>query len=222
MKIIDVPQTGKLGLIVAYQGRYGLIRRTWTVPANPNTLPQQQVRANLQSQAQAFDALTEAQQNAWNAAASQVQSKSTLGQSGPLTGLQLFTKINCSILAIGGTPKTDPPAVPTINILPIAGLEITNTGGTIALALTTTASPPDGTMLWGAAPCKTGVRRAPQLKLLGTLGSPVAGKITITTVYTAQFGVPTVGTRVFVQCNACIDGFEGPRMTYTALVPEQT
>ncbi len=160
MKIIDVPQIGKLGLQVAYQGRYGLIRRTWTIPAKPNTLAQQQVRANLQSQAQAYDALTEAQQNAWIAAASQVQSKGTLGQSGLLTGLQLFTKLNCSLLAIGGNPKTDPPAVPTINILPIAGLEITNTGGTIALALTTTASPPDGTMLWGAAPCKTGVRRA--------------------------------------------------------------
>ncbi len=89
MKIIDVPQTGKLGLVVAYQGRYGLIRRSWTVPANPNTLAQQTVRANLQAMAQGYDALTETQQNAWIAAAAQVQSKGSLGQSGPLTGLQL-------------------------------------------------------------------------------------------------------------------------------------
>src|SRR5512135_2972581 len=102
MKIIDVPQSGRLGLQVAYPGRWGQIRRQWVVPANPNTLNQQLVRANLTSQATAYDALTEAQQNAWIAAAANEQSRSSLGQSGPLTGLQLFTKINCSILAIGG------------------------------------------------------------------------------------------------------------------------
>ncbi len=58
--------------------------------------------------------------------------------------------------------------------------------------------------------------------ILAIGGSPVASKITITATYTAQFGVPSVGTRVFVQCNACIDGFQGTRMTYSALVPEQT
>ncbi len=198
MKIIDVPQSGKCGLIVAYQGRYGLIRRAWTVPANPNTLAQQTVRANLQAMAQGYDALTEAQQNAWIAAAAQVQSKGSLGQGGPLTGLQLYTKINCAKLAIGGTTVQVPPAVPTIPVLPIAALEITNTAGTIALALTTTASPPDGTMLWGCPPQKSGTRRMATFKLLGTLGSPVANKITITTAYTSVYGVPTVGTRVFV------------------------
>src|SRR5512136_2988395 len=161
MKIIDVPQSGKIGLQVAYRGRYGLIRRAWVVPSNPNTLAQQQVRANLLAQSKAYDALTDAQQEAWINAAALVQSKGTLGQSGPLTGLQLFTKVNCSLLAIGGDPVSSPPAKPLLDILPISSLDITNTTGTIALNLLTTASPPDGTMLWGAPPVASGVRRTP-------------------------------------------------------------
>src|SRR5512142_963931 len=181
MKIIDVPQSGKIGLQVAYRGRYGLIRRAWVVPSNPNTLAQQQVRANLLAQSKAYDALTDAQQEAWINAAMLVQSKGTLGQSGPLTGLQLFTKVNCSLLAIGSATVTAPPAVPTIDPLPITALVITNTAGTIALKLTTTGSPPDGTMLWGAAPAHSGVRRIQSPRLLGTLDSPVGNEITITT-----------------------------------------
>ena len=69
MKIIDVPQTGKLGLTVTYPSRNGLIRRAWVVPANPQTADQLVVRSRLASQAQAYDALTEAQQDAWIAAA---------------------------------------------------------------------------------------------------------------------------------------------------------
>ena len=219
MKIIDVPQTGKIGLQVAFQSRYGLCRRQWTVPTNPNTLAQQTIRSNLAAQAQAYDALTEAQQNAWIAAAALEQTKGSLGQSGPMTGLQLFTKINCSLLAIGGDVVTAPPAKPTIAILPISSLDITNTAGTIALNLDTTSSPPDGTMLWGAPPVASGVRRTPGVVFLGVLGSPVSNKINITTAYTARFGVPAVGQRVFVQCNANIDGWEGQRYSFSKLVP---
>ncbi len=219
MKIIDVPQTGKIGLQVSMPGRYGLVRRAWVVPANPNTLAQQTVRANLTAQAKAYDALTDAQQAAWESAASLVKSRATLGQSGPLTGLQLFTKINCSLLAINGEPVTDPPAIPQIDVLPITGLEITNTANVIAIKLVTTDSPPEGTMLWGGKPANSGVRRAPSMRLLGTLDSPVANRITITTAYTGEFGVPAVGQRVFVQCNANVSGFEGPRYTFSARVP---
>ena len=89
MKIIDVPQTRKLGLTVTYPSRNGLIRRSWVVPANPRTADQRTARSRLSSAAAADDSLTEAQQDAWIAAAAQEQSKPTLGQSGPLTGLQL-------------------------------------------------------------------------------------------------------------------------------------
>ncbi len=50
---------------MASPGRNGLIRRTLVTPANPRTPAQLAVRDILQPQARRFDALTQAQQDAW-------------------------------------------------------------------------------------------------------------------------------------------------------------
>ena len=112
MKIQDIPQTGKLGLTVTWQGRNGLMRRTLVIPANPRSDRQLVVRDLLAQQARRFDALTDAQQDAWNTAADGYQSTPSLGQSGPLTGLQLFVRINCKLGLLGQDPVDAPPVSP--------------------------------------------------------------------------------------------------------------
>jgi hypothetical protein len=219
MKIKDVPQVGKLGLTVTWPGRNGLIRRILVTPRNPRTTAQLIIRQNLATQASAYDQLTDAEQEAWVATAAQIQSKPTLGQSGPLTGLQLFTKVNCARLAIGGTPVSAPPARPEFSPLPIDGLEVTNVAGAIAIRLHTTDAPPDGTMLRACPPQKSGCRRGISYRLLGTLDSPVSSYITITSAYTSRFGVPAIGNRVFVSVNANVNGYEGVPLTFSARVP---
>ena len=159
MKIVDVPQTGKLGLTVTYPGRNGLIRRTKVTPANPRSVAQLSIRQNLATQAGAYAQLTDAQQQAWIQTAASMKSRPTLGQSGPLTGLQLFTKLNCTLLDVGAPTVTTPPAKPVIAPLPIDGLQITNTAGTIAIKLHTTAAPGAHTMLRASAPQSAGTRR---------------------------------------------------------------
>jgi hypothetical protein len=219
MKIKDVPQVGKLGLTVTWPGRNGLIRRTLVTPRNPRTSAQLLVRQNLASQAAGYDQLTDVQQEAWIATAAQMQSKPTLGQSGPLTGLQLFTKVNCALLAIGEDPVTLPPPKPSLDPLPIDSLVITNAAGVISIRLHTTGSPPDGTMLRGSAPQKSGCRRGISYRLLGILDSPAGAYIAITTAYTSRFGVPAVGSRVFVSVNANVNGYEGAPLEFSARVP---
>ena len=211
MKLKDIPQTGKLGLTVTWPGRNGLIRRTLVTPRNPRSPAQQVIRQNLATQAAAYDQLTDAQQEAWVAVAEQIQSKATLGQSGPLTGLQLFTKVNCTLLQIGAPTVTMPPARSLLNPLPVDGLEISNTGSGIAIKLHTTDTPPDGTMLRGCAPQNSGCRRGVSYRALGTLGNPQNNYVDITSAYTGRFGVPAVGKRVFVSVNACVNGYEGSR-----------
>ena len=95
MKILDIPQVGKLGLTVTWKGRTGQLRRILVTPKNPRTDSQLKVRQTLQEQARAFDGLTQEQQDAWNTAALAMRSSASLGQSGPLTGFQLFVRINC-------------------------------------------------------------------------------------------------------------------------------
>ncbi len=188
-------------------------------PRNPRTSAQQVIRQNLASQAAAYDQLTDAQQEAWIAAAAQIQSKPTLGQSGPLTGLQLFTKVNCTLLAIGQPAVTVPPAKSLLSPLPVDGLEITNTGGAVAVKLHTTDSPPEGTMLRACSPLNSGCRRGVSYRVLGMLDSPVANYIDITSAYTGRFGVPAVGKRVFVSVNANVNGYEGIPLVFSARVP---
>ena len=219
MKIKDIPQVGKEGLNVSWKGRNGLLRRRLVTPRNPRTPAQLLIRQNLASQAAAYDQLTDVQQAAWVATAAEEQSKPTLGQSGSLTGLQLFTKINCSLLAIGQQTVSAPPAKPAFELLPIDSLAITNVAGVVTIRLHTTGAPPDGTMLRSAAAQKSGCRRGRGFRLVGTLGSPVANYIDITSAYTAHFGVPAAGKRVFVTVNANINGYEGPALAFSARVP---
>ena len=173
MKIKDIPQTGKLGLTVTWPGRNGLLRRTLVTPRNPRSGAQQVIRQNLATQAAAYDQLTDAQQEAWIAAAAQIRSKPSLGQSGPLTGFQLFTKVNCALLAIGAPTVNAPPVKSLLSPLPVDGLEVTNTAGAIALKLHTTETRRRTARCCAAcAPQNSGCRRGVGYRVLGTLGSP--------------------------------------------------
>ena len=159
------------------------------------------------------------QQEAWIAAAAQIQSKPSLGQSGPLTGLQLFTKVNCALLAVGAAAVTAPPAKSLLSPLPIDGLQISNGPSGVVLKLHTTNAPPDNTMLRACAPQNSGCRRGVSYRVLGTLDSPQDGYVDITSAYTGRFGVPAAGKRVFVSVNANVDGYEGIPLVFSARVP---
>jgi hypothetical protein len=97
--------------------------------------------------------------------------------------------------------------------------EITNAAGVIAIKLHITDAPPDGTMLRACGPQNSGARRGGDYRLLGTLDSPVSNYITITDAYTTRFGVPAVGSRVFVSVNANVNGYEGIPLVFSARVP---
>jgi len=219
MKILDIPQSGKAGLFVSYKGRNGQVRRSFVVPANPNTIYQASVRSNLTSVGHRFRALTTAQQDAWDTAARRYQTRSRLGQSGPMTGYQLFAKINCVLAQMGQDQVDVPPGPPNPPAVAPQGLVITNTSGVIALKLTCPGNPGEYTIVRASAPQSSGVRAVPQTRILGTCPAPAAGSADITSLYTARFGAPAAGDRIFVQANTMVDGWEGPRLTFTALVP---
>ena len=219
MKIQDIPQTGKLGLTVTWPGRNGLIRRTLVTPANPRTDRQLVVRDLLAQQARRFDALTDAQQDAWNVAADGYQSRPTLGQSGPLTGLQLFVRINCKLGLLGQNPVDVPPVAPQFPSLAPQNLVITNTGGVVAVKLTCPTAPGENTVLRASPPQNSAVRACRNFRIIGVCPTPVAGAADITGLWTAEFGVVPVGKRLFVKASTMVDGFESLARQFQARVP---
>jgi hypothetical protein len=47
----------------------------------------------------------------------------------------------------------------------------------------------------------------------------VAGSSDITGLYTARYGMPKAGTKVYVLVNQFVDGWESLPRTYSAIVP---
>ena len=219
MKILDVPQTGKLGLTVTFPSRNGLIRRAKVTPANPRTVSQLAVRSAFTTQASRYDALTATQQDAWATAAANYQSRPTLGQSGPLTGFQLFQKLNAILALLGQDPIDAPSVKPQFGPNAPQNLVITNTGGAIALKLTCPISPGTNTIVRASAPQRSGVRRLPSLRIIGMCPAPAQGSSTITSLYESKFGAPAVGTRIFVAVNQMTDGWQSAETTFSALAP---
>ena len=104
-------KSGKLGNMVWQRNRYGQICYPAFIPANPRTPAQVAIRGIFAAVSQRWRTLTEEQRLAWIAVAATILSKPRLAQSGPLTGLQLFVKVNV-YLAYRGLPQVDlPPLV---------------------------------------------------------------------------------------------------------------
>jgi hypothetical protein len=219
MKIQDIPQTGKFGMSVTWPARNGLVRRILVTPKNPRTDRQIEVRDLLAQQARRFDALTEAQQDAWNVAAAGYQSRPSLGQSGPLTGMQLFIRVNCKLGLLGQTPVDIPPAAPQFPDLAPQNLVITNTAGVVAVKLTCPTDPGDSTVLRASPPQNSAVRACRNYRIIGVCPAPVAGSADITGLYTAEFGAVPIGKRLFVRASTMVDGFESLARQFQARVP---
>jgi hypothetical protein len=218
-KKLDVPQTGKVGTTVNVNTRYGQIQRQYIKPKDPKTPAQMTVRSNLARVSSRWRAITEEQRQAWTAGGRDAQTRRRLGRSSFLTGCQFFIKINCARAAIGLEQLTDPPQLPEFPENPVGELSITNSRGTIALKLSVPSAPAEYTLVLGAAPCSAGRSSARHFVFLGFLPDSTRGVSEITDLYVARFGVPPVGTKVFIRTQQHINGWDDLPKQTSAVVP---
>ena len=219
MKILDIPQSGKRGVTVSQGGHYGQISRALVIPANPRSASQLAIRQHLASIAANWRTLTEEQRNAWSSMAKSRNTKSRLGQKGSMIGLQLFVQINANLMLIGQPRVTDPPVLPAFPDLVPTGLVITNTAGAIALKLVAATDVNDYTLFRASPPLSQGRSKCSDFRYLGLVPTPAQGFADVTSLYTAKFGVPPVKSKVFVQCNQNLSGFEDIPHEWSAIVP---
>ena len=219
MKILDIPQSGKLGMQVRMPGRYGAVARIYGVCANPQTVSQMGVRRTFARYAQSWAGLTVNQRAAWNVAAKTYLSKARLGQSGPLTGCQLFTRLNCNLVAMGASAVIVPPAAVTFPALVPSAFTITNTLGVIKMSLTCGDDPAEYTVVSATGGVSAGRTVDRDIRVLGECPQPVLGQSDITAMWVAKFGEPVVGKKVFVSVHQMIDGFTDIPAKWDAVVP---
>ena len=219
MKLKHISQKKKDPSTVMFTGRYGPVSRCQVIPINPRTRRQMEVRQHLAEQARRFGHLTDEQIAAWNAAAASYRSRPRQGQSGPLTGLALFVRVNCKLALFGLEPLNTPPPPPVFPELAPQDLVITNTAGAISIELVCPANPGDNTVLRASPPQSAGVGTCREFRIIGTCPAPVAGAANITALYTACFWPPPVGRRIFLRASTMVSGFESLPLEFRAQVP---
>jgi hypothetical protein len=219
-KVSKNPASGKQGNTVSYDTPYGQAEREQGVVANPRSNAQVRVRSSLSKFAARWRTLSDQQRAAWITYAQGVQSEPRLGQSGHLTGCQLYIKVNCT-LALTGEPATDVPTEPpSFGINPVGALAITNDDGDIALKLAVPRAPSQYVLVLGTAPCSAGVAVPRRFVILGALPAAVARVSDVTDLYTARYGVPPVGSRIFIRTIQVASGWEDFPKDTTAVVPK--
>jgi hypothetical protein len=218
-KIINIPISGKVGLQVDMPGRFGQVRRAWVIPSNPNTAAQLAVRARLTTCIAAFEALTRAKQDAWINAAKTMNTRSRLGMSGAMTGLQLYTKLNTTLATFGQDAIDTPPGTVILGAVAPQNLVAAYGGGNPTLKLTCPTSPGENTVLRASAPATTATRRTPPMVIIGTCPAPAQGSADITALYTAKYGAPVVGAQIFVGAQLMLSGYLSQLSVFHAVVP---
>ena len=206
--------------MVAYLSPFGQCYHTYCVPRNPNSPAQSRVRASFGWAARAWGLkLTEAQRQNWEMAALQVPSHPSLGQYSHLSGQRLWIKINQTLCCIGKPPLDNPPDPVVFSTNPVNELLILNDPANGVRLLLNMGPVTEDIMVFGQAPCSPGRSKIRRACYLGLLGPAVGGQCDITSLYTARFGLPGPGRKVFIVTCQEKNGWKAQASVFRALVP---
>ena len=218
MKVIDTPRTGKIATSVAYMSPYGPCYRALVCPHDPKSPAQIHMRHVFGSSSRGRGLkLTELQREHWTLAAQTVPSCPSLDQYSHLSGQQLCVKINSTLRLVNQSPVTEPPA--PVVFSPVGELTADyDEAGKLRLLLAVGAAVED-IMLFGQAPCSAGRMKKRRVNYLGLTGPATNGQCDITAEYTARFGQPVPGQKVFVVTCQHKNGWKGQDHVTSGIVP---
>lgn len=217
MKILDIPRSGSYQGITSSRNRNGQYVRTRATPVNPATSFQQAVRSRMSNNAANWRDLTTLQRTGWADLGLQVARTDSLGQSYNLTGFQAYCMINNNRLAAGDAVVNDAPALAFPD--PLSTMAITLTAAAFSIAYTVTPLPASTRLFASASPMRSAGRGFEgDYRLIAVSAAAAASPFSIFTNYTARFGTPIVGTRIFVSAQVYLAGFLSSPIVTSAIV----
>jgi hypothetical protein len=163
--------------------------------------------------------LNKAQNATWNTDTQDTRSRTRLNKNYSLPGYLVFVKVNTILATQGLPPVLTQPKRETFPANPVGELVATNTGGVPELKLSVPTTPDTDIVVFGAAPRSAGVSFVNHFVILGRLPAAEAGYSHITKLYIDRFGVPPVGTRVFIRTRQMRDGWVDLPLQTDAIVP---
>ena len=191
----------KIGGHVISENHYGRFARTYIIPPDPRTAPQISRRALFQTYALSWKTLTSTQQAAWIAATVNYPRTDSLGNIYYPSGQNLYIELNTNLVFIGQSAVTSPPtkvvpaAPPSFSLTANASgsdfhisFPLPYTDTTVVVCLQSTFS------------LSTGITVVfKQVRNIKQFAAAAVSTVAFFPDYTAYFGSPTVGKKIFVK-----------------------
>ena len=207
MKMQSIPKRGRKDSVIYSKTRHGNVARAFVPPHNPRTAQQQAHRLNVRAVLGRWGTLTEEQQAAWRVTAANKWFVNDEGRQVRLNGYNFFASLNIRRADLN-LPQFDlPPAEPVFSQNPVDELVAAFTGGKFALKLRVQSPPAQYTLVYGAAPLKSGVRYVQHFHFLDLLPPPKDGWSDIAELYVPRFGEPKPNWAVWIRTCQHIDGY---------------
>lgn len=171
------------------------------------------VRARLAANSAAWRALTDAQRSGWIDLGESMVRTDSLGQSYTLDGAQAYASVNNNKLAAGDAVVSDAPALVTPSALSTATITLTAAAFSVAYTPTPLGA---GVRLFIRVSLQRSAGRSfeSDYRLLAVTAAAAASPHNALAAYTARFGVPVVGNRIFLCLETYSGGFlSGPLYT---------
>lgn len=217
MKILTAPESGSLQGETASRNRYGQYRRSRATPVNPNSTAQGTVRARMTTNAAAWRALTDAQRAGWESLGLQMVRTDSLGQSYTLNGFGAYCSVNNNQLAAGNAVLDDAPALVTPSTLET--VTITLTAASFSIAYTPTPLGAGERAFVYCSPQRNAGRAFEgDYRLIHVSAAAAASPANVLSAYTARFGAPVVGNKIFVSIHNYLGGFRSGPFNTAAVV----
>lgn len=190
----------KLAGSVFSKNRYGSYVRTKVTPVNPQTTSQQNARNRFSTNAQAWRGLTQAQRDSWIAAAPSFPVIDIFGNSKILSGSTLYQQLNSNLALVGAALISTAPVPVAIPALAFTSVAADDSANTVIITATTPV-PAGVAMAVSATPnIGAGISFVKNLfRFTQSFAAAAAGPFDISANYTALFGDPVTGQKVFVK-----------------------
>jgi hypothetical protein len=217
MKFLDVPKSGSYQSNTYSRSRFGQYVRSRATPVNPNSTAQASVRSRQSANAAAWRALTDNQRAGWMSLGQMIIRTDSLGQPYNLTGFQAFVSVNNNRLLVGDDMLEDSPAIETPES--IESLTPTITPTSFSLAFTPSPLGQAERIIIYASPQRSAGRNFEHdTRFLKASQAAGASPITILPEYSAKFGAPQVGSKIFVSVCRYSNGFLSIPLTVSKVV----
>src|SRR3954467_9106497 len=217
MKFLGDPRSGSYQGLTASRNRFGQYMRTRASPVQPRTTAQLNQRARMTTNAAAWRGLTDAQRAGWLSLGLAITRTDSLGSSYDMNGFMAYCSVNNNKLDAGDAAVSDAPAIVT----PADLLTATITLSSVAFSVAYTATPlaaANRLFIWVSPQRSAGRFFEGDYRLLTITAAAAASPANILAAYTAKFGVPVTGKRIFLNLETYQGGFKGSPFATSSVV----